>query len=142
MQGITSLLFSIFFSTYLFSYIVQTAVPTIHQGRELFKAREGNSKTYSWVSFLVSYIAVEVFWQTLIGAVVFAAWYYPTGLSRNGDSSNLGTAERGALTFVLVWLFMLWASTLSQALAVGIQEPEVAMQIGILLYWMALVFCG
>ncbi|TGJ82175.1 hypothetical protein E0Z10_g6567 [Xylaria hypoxylon] len=141
LQGIISLLFSIFFSTYLFSYIVQMVVPYVHRGRDLFETRERDSRLYSWPSFLVATVVVEVFWQTLIGASVFAAWYYPTGLSHNADAV-LGTAERGALTYVLLWLFMLWACTLSQALAAGIQDSEVAMQIGILLYWLSLVFCG
>ncbi|KAJ3572602.1 hypothetical protein NPX13_g4994 [Xylaria arbuscula] len=141
LQGVVSILFSIFFSTYLFSYIVQMAVLYFHRGRKLFETRERDSKTYSWVSFLVANILVEICWQTLISAVAFSAWYYPTGLSRNGDAVY-GTAEREALTYVLLWLFILWTSTLSQALAAGIKNSEVAVQIGILLYWLSLVFCG
>lgn len=117
------------------------AVPTMHRGRELFRAREGISKTYSWGCFLIAYVSVEIFWNTLIGVAVFAAWYYPTGLANN-STDDFAAAARGSLTFVLVWLFMLWATTLSQGLALLIQEPEVAMQVGILLYWLTLVFCG
>ncbi|KAI1385114.1 ABC-2 type transporter-domain-containing protein [Hypoxylon trugodes] len=140
-QGITSLLFSIFFATYLFSYIDQMVIPYFHRGIELFEVRERHSRTYSWSILLIANILVEVFWQTLISILTFASWYYPTGLSRNGEPIY-GTADRGALTFILLWLFMLWASTLSQALAAGIKDSEIAMQIGILLYWLALVFCG
>lgn len=116
-------------------------VPYLHQGRDLFEARERGSKTYSWASLLVANMLVETFWQTLIAALVFVAWYYPTGLSHNADAV-LGAAERAGLVFILLWLFMLWASTLSQALAAAIRDSEVAMQIGILLYWFSLVFCG
>ncbi|KAI0160533.1 ABC-2 type transporter-domain-containing protein [Xylariaceae sp. FL1272] len=140
-QGITSLLFSIFFATYLFSYIVQMVVPYLHRATQLFESRERDSRTYSWGALLIANILVEVFWQTLFSAVAFAAWYYPAGLYHNGDTI-LAASQRGALTYVLLWLFILWASTLSQALGAAIRETEVAMQIGILLYWLSLVFCG
>lgn len=141
MQSITGLLSSMFFVTYLASHIFQTVVPYMHRGIGLFTARERGSRMYSWVSFLCANVFVEVCWQTLLGALVYASWYYPTGLQRNGDA-NIGTTERGGLTFVCIWLFLLWASTLSQALAAGIQNAELVTVVGTFLYWISLVNCG
>lgn len=140
-QGVTNLVFSIFLVTQLFSCIDQLVIPYFINGRQLFELRERNSNSYTWSVFIAANILVELFWQTIIAVPVFTAWYYPTGLYRNGDNV-LSTSERGALSFIIIWLFNLWASTMSQAFAAGIEHTEVAMNIATLLYWLALVFCG
>ncbi|KAL7621630.1 Multidrug resistance protein [Parahypoxylon ruwenzoriense] len=140
-QGLTNTLFSIFLVTQLFSTIGQQVIPRLADGRALFEARERRNKSYSWVVFVASNVLIELFWQTLASVLVFAIWYYPTGTFRNGDA-EFGRAERGGLTFILVWLFCLWTSTLSQALAAGIEHPETAVQISTLFFWLSLVFCG
>ncbi|KAF4624221.1 hypothetical protein G7Y89_g13953 [Cudoniella acicularis] len=109
--------------------------------RTLYESREGRSKSYSWVVFLSVNILVELFWQTLAAVLVFVAWYYPTGLWRNSDST-FGWIERGALVFILVWLFCLWISTFSQAVAAGIEHVETSVQVATLFFWLSLVFSG
>ncbi|KAI0380573.1 P-loop containing nucleoside triphosphate hydrolase protein [Hypomontagnella monticulosa] len=140
-QAITGIISSMFYVTYLASHIFSTVVPYTQRGIALFTARERGSRMYSWVSFLCANVFVEACWQTLLGVLVYLCWYYPTGLQRNGNA-YLGTAQRGGLTFVCIWLFLLWASTLSQALAAGIQSTEIVMTIGTFLYWLALLNCG
>jgi ATP-binding cassette, subfamily G (WHITE), member 2, PDR len=110
-------------------------------GRDLFEARERGSKYYSWIIFVAANVIVEVVWLTFISVTIFICWYYPTGMWRNGDAS-FGAAERGALIFLLVWFFTLWASTLSQVFAAGIEQPESAMQFTTLCIWFSLLFCG
>jgi ABC-type multidrug transport system permease subunit len=140
-QGLTNSLFSMFLVTQQFSTISQQIIPRFINGRSLFEARERRDGSYSWVVFVASNLLVESFWQTLASVLVFTSWYFPTGIWRNGDQ-DFGAAERGAITFVLIWLFCLWNSTLSQALAAGIEHAETAVQIGTLLFWLSLVFCG
>lgn len=70
---------------------------------------------------------------------MFASWYYPLGLYRNADSPY-ETTERGALVFILIWLFNLWANTLSQAFGVGIEHAETVVQSATLFFWLSLVF--
>ncbi|KAI0470238.1 ABC-2 type transporter-domain-containing protein [Xylaria cf. heliscus] len=140
-QGVTSLLFSIFLITSLFSSITQLVVPHVSNRRDLFEARERNSNTYSWIVFIAASVVVELCWQTLISVPSFVVWYYPIGLEHYG-TTTFDSTERGAVSFLLVWLFTLWASTLSQAFAVAIQHGEIAMQLAILFYWLTLVFCG
>ncbi|KAI8954545.1 ABC-2 type transporter-domain-containing protein [Xylaria longipes] len=142
LQGVTDLLFSIFLATQLFSCnIDQLVIPHFVKNRSLFEARERNSNTYSWVVFIAANVLVEAFWQTIVAVPVFAAWCYPAGLQRNGNSA-MGTVERGAVSFLLIWLFNLWSSTISQAFAAGFQLARMAIQIATLFYWLALVFCG
>ncbi|KKY30339.1 putative multidrug resistance abc [Diaporthe ampelina] len=140
-QGLTSLLFSIFLISQLFSTVDQLIIPRLTDGRAVFEARERHSHSYSWPVFIASDVLIESLWQTVISVPVFVSWYYPTGLQRNGDVS-FSTAERGGLTFMFIWLFNLWSSTLSQLFAVGISQAEVAVQMATLCFWLALVFCG
>ncbi|OTB00937.1 hypothetical protein M426DRAFT_266701 [Hypoxylon sp. CI-4A] len=140
-QGFTDLLFSIFLLTQLFPSVGQQIIPRLTDGRSLFEARERRNKSYSWVVFIASNIVVELFWQTLVSVLVYITWYYPTGMWRNGDVS-FSTTERGGLVFVLVWMFHLWTSTLSQAMAAGVEHPETAVQYSVLLFWLSLVFSG
>ena len=119
----------------------QQVIPRIIDGRDLFEAREQRSKSYSRTIFLTSNIIVEVLWQTLATILVFVTFYYPMGLWRNGNPT-FSTKNRGALSFVSIWLFCLWIITFSQAVGVGIQHAESAIQLAILLFWLSLVFCG
>ncbi|KAI0806443.1 putative ABC multidrug transporter [Xylaria sp. FL0064] len=140
-QGVTDLLFSIFLVTQQFSTISQQIIPRFIGGRSLFEARERHNESYSWVAFVASNILVELFWQTLASVLLFASWYYPTGMWKNGDQT-FGISQRGAVSFLLIWLFCLWNSTLSQALAAGLEHGETAVQIATLFFWLSLVFCG
>ncbi|KAI1410222.1 ABC-2 type transporter-domain-containing protein [Hypoxylon sp. FL1857] len=141
MQGFINFVFSIFLISQLFSTLDQQIIPRLTDGRSLFEAREMRSKSYSWSVFLTANIFVELFWQTVASVVIFVSWYYPTGLWRNGDPS-FGMIERGGLTFTLIWLFCLWITTFSQAVGIGIEHAELAVQIATLCFWLSLVFCG
>ncbi|KAI1742988.1 P-loop containing nucleoside triphosphate hydrolase protein [Xylaria scruposa] len=140
-QGITSLLFSIFLITHLFSSIDRLIITKFISGRELFECRERDSKTYSWVIFVASNILVELLWQTIVSVPVFATWYYPTGLYRLGNIT-FSTSQRSGLILVLIWLFNLWAATLSQVFAALMSQDALAMQLATLSFWLSLVFCG
>jgi ATP-binding cassette subfamily G (WHITE) protein 2 (PDR) len=140
-QGLTNLLFSLFLVSQLFSIMSMLVIPRFTIGRNLFEAQERNSKTYSWISFLAANIIVEIAWLSVISLFIYSCWYYPTGMFKNGNDTFSQT-ERGGLTFVLVWLFVLWASTLSQVLAAGIELPETATQLANLLFWIVMLFCG
>jgi ATP-binding cassette, subfamily G (WHITE), member 2, PDR len=140
-QGLTNLLFSIFLISQLFSILSMLIIPRFTHGRDVFEARERHSGTYSWVALVTANVIVEMAWLTLISILIFVCWYYPTGMQSNGNAV-FRTAERGILTFILVWLFCLWTSTLSQAFAAGIDHPEVSIQMVTLCFWLSLVFCG
>ncbi|KAF2710378.1 ABC transporter protein [Pleomassaria siparia CBS 279.74] len=140
-QGITNVLFSCFLLTIIFSTVDQQIIPRFMENRALFEAREKQSKTYSWVVFVAANLIVEIVWQSLAAVFVFVAWYYPTGLWRNGDPT-FTASERGGLVFFLVWLFFVFIPTLSQALAAGMADAQTAVNVAQLLFSLALIFCG
>jgi ATP-binding cassette, subfamily G (WHITE), member 2, PDR len=65
MQSFINFLFSIFFISQLFSTLDQQIIPRLADGRSLFEAREGRSKTYPWTLFLAANLIVELCWQTV-----------------------------------------------------------------------------
>ncbi|KAI9158139.1 ABC multidrug transporter A-2 [Paramyrothecium foliicola] len=141
LQGMQNLIFSMFLHTQMFGTMDQQIIPQFIQSRRIFEARESRSRTYSWAVFVTSHIVVELLWQTMAAVLIFIAWYYPTGIWRNGDA-EFGTEERGALSFIIILLYCLWISTFSQAVAAGIEQEESAVQAATLIFWFSLVFCG
>ncbi|KAF2678717.1 P-loop containing nucleoside triphosphate hydrolase protein [Lentithecium fluviatile CBS 122367] len=118
-QGLQNVVFSIFLLTQLFSTIDQQVIPHLVENRDLFEAQEYKSRTYSWSVFVASNILVELVWQSFSSVLVFVAWYYPTGLWKNGDTS-FTAVERGALTVLVApselprfWIFMYRVSPLT-----------------------------
>lgn len=126
----------------LFAMLDQQIIPRLTAERALFEGRERRNQSYSWIVFVAANIVVELLWQTVVGALVFVTWYFPTGMWRNGYAGTFAAAERGGLAFVMVWLFCLFISTLSHAVSIGIPLPETAVQMASLLYWFSLMFCG
>ncbi|KAK3392792.1 AtrD, ABC-transporter [Podospora didyma] len=139
LQGLTGLLFSVFSLCQIFGTLDQQLIARFCSGRALFEARERRSKSYSWTVFISANIIVEIFWQTIAAVLVFAVWYYPTGLWRHTTEDQ---NTRGFLVFFIVWNFMVWLTTFSQAMAAGIELPDVAIQIATLLFWLSMLFCG
>ncbi|KAJ5563774.1 hypothetical protein N7513_000016 [Penicillium frequentans] len=88
-QGLTSSIFSCFLLTIIFNTVDQQIIPRFIENRQIFGARERQSKTYSWPVFVAANMAVELTWKSLTAVPVFVSWYYPTGFWRNGlDESN------------------------------------------------------
>jgi len=86
-------------------------------------------------------IIVELPWNTLAAVLVFVSWYYPIGLYRNAQPTGAVT-ERGGLMFLLVWVFMLFASTFTHMIIAGVEYAEAGGSIASLLFAMSLMFCG
>ncbi|KAK8136775.1 abc protein [Apiospora sp. TS-2023a] len=140
-QGVTSILFSLFLLMQMFTGVGQLVTTSMSGYRDLFETRERNSKTYSWVVFLSANCLVEMFWQVLISFAMFVAWYYPIGLRHHGDA-EFGSVERGALIFVLTCFFNIWSCTFCQVFAASVSHPSTSLQIATLFYWLSLTFSG
>ncbi|KAF2675667.1 hypothetical protein K458DRAFT_471249 [Lentithecium fluviatile CBS 122367] len=150
-QGLISVLFSAFLLLILFSSVAQQIIPRFIATRTLFNAREKESMTYSWVVFILSNVIVEVIWQSFAAVLVFACWYYPTGMWRSSGErydalkefdGRWGSGERQGMIWCLIWLFMLFISGLSHALAAGISQAETVVNIAQLLFGLSTIFCG
>lgn len=125
----------------IFGQLVQQIMPHFVTQRSLYEVRERPSKTYSWQTFMISNIVVELPWNTLMAVLIFLCWYYPIGLYRNATPTNTVT-ERGGLMFLLVWQFLLFTSTFTTMVIAAIETAETGGNIANLMFSLTLVFCG
>jgi ATP-binding cassette subfamily G (WHITE) protein 2 (PDR) len=139
-QGLQNLVFSLFLLFTTFSNVMQKIIPQFSGRRALLEAREQPSKTFSWQAFMVSSVLIEAFWQTLLSVMSFLIMYYLTGFQLYTSSSD--ETERGGLMLLIFISFFLFTSSLSHVLIAGIEEDEAAVNIGQLLFYLMLIFCG
>ncbi|KUJ11528.1 AtrD, ABC-transporter [Mollisia scopiformis] len=140
-QGLTNIVFSIFLLTNIFASVDQQIIPRFIESRSRFEARERKSKSYSWIVFVASQLLVKTAWQTLTAILEFVAWYNFTGVWRNGGP-GFNMNERAGLSFVFIWLFCVFASTFSQAVAATNEHAETAVNIAQLFFYLCVIFCG
>lgn len=138
-QGVQNQLFSVYLLSMLFSNVVQLIIPRFIENRTLYEIRERPSKTYSWQFFILSNVIAEIPAQTTMGFLLFVTWYYPVGMYRNGTAAS---EERGGRTFLLLWSYTIFCSTLPQMIATVMPDPATGVNIASLLYTLSLVFCG
>jgi ABC-type multidrug transport system permease subunit len=141
MQGIQNEIFAIFLLMTIFTNLDQQIIPHFTAYRRIFQIREGPSKMYSWVAFLVANVAVEMVWQTIMSLILFACWYYPIGMHRNGIPTG-DVSGRSALVFLFIWSFMQFRLSLSYLVVAGMESAATAVNIDQLLYSLSLIFCG
>jgi ATP-binding cassette subfamily G (WHITE) protein 2 (PDR) len=140
-QDLQNLVFSLFILTTMFGTHVQLIMKRFHDSRVQYESRERQSRTYSWVAFLISNIAVELCSQTVISVIAFVAWYYPIGLWHNAEAQG-ELSSRGGLTFLLIWSLMVLFQTLSQMLMTIMPDVPTGINIGNLLFMLSLIFSG
>lgn len=140
-QGLQNQLFAIFLLFNIFGQLTQQIMPHFVSQRALYEARERPSKTYSWVTFMVSNILVELPWNALGGLLIFFCLYYPIGLFRNAIPYDQ-VHERGALFFLFTLQFMLFTSTYTTMFIAGIPDAETAGNLANLGFALTLIFCG
>lgn len=112
-----------------------------YHSRVLYENRERQSRTYSWLVFLISNIAVELASQTVISVIAYAAWFYPLGLWRKAlDQQELHS--RSGLIFLLIWSLLVLFQTLSQMLMTIMPNIPTGINNGNLLFMLSLIFSG
>ncbi|KFY20922.1 hypothetical protein V491_03314 [Pseudogymnoascus sp. VKM F-3775] len=140
-QELQNQMFSIFMLFTIFGQLVQQIMPHFVTQRSLYEVRERPSKTYSWQTFMLSNIIVELPWNSLMAVLIFLCWYYPIGLYRNAEPTG-AVHERGGLMFLLIWEFLLFTSTFTNMVIAAIETAETGGNIANLMFMMTLVFCG
>jgi ATP-binding cassette subfamily G (WHITE) protein 2 (PDR) len=136
-QGLQDAVFSIFMITTIFTTLVQQIMPRFILQRDLYEVRERPSKAYSWKAFLIANIIVEIPYQTILGIMVFGAYFYPI-FTRGGVPSG----ERQGLILLLLIQFFIFASTFAHMLIAAMPDAETAGNIGTLMYSLILTFNG
>ncbi|KAL2838950.1 ABC-2 type transporter-domain-containing protein [Aspergillus pseudodeflectus] len=140
LQGMQNQMFAIFMLLIIFPNLVQQMMPYFCTQRALYEVRERPSKAYSWKAFMMASICVELPWNILMAVPAYFSWYYPIGLYRNAGPGE--TAERGGTMFLLILIFMIFASTFSSMIIAGIEHPDTGSNIAQLLFSLCLVFNG
>lgn len=140
-QGLQNQLFGLFMLFTIFGQLVQQIMPLFVTQRALYEVRERPSKTYSWKAFMLSNIVVELPWNTLAATLLFFCWYYPIGLYENAALTGTVT-ERGALMWLLILTFLLFASTFAHMVIAGIDTAETGGNLANLMFSLCLIFCG
>lgn len=140
-QGLQNQMFSIFMTFTIFGQLVQQIMPHFVTQRALYEVRERPSKTYSWQSFMISNIAVELPWNALMAVIMFFCYYYPVGLYNNAASTG-ATHERGALFFLFMLEFLLFTSSFTNMIIAGMDSAETGGNIANLMFTLCLIFCG
>ena len=138
-QGLQNQEFAIFMLLTIFGQLVQQIMPHFVTQRALYEVRERPSKAYSWKAFMLSNIFVELPYQTLMAVVMYFCWYYPIGMYHNA-TDNLH--ERGALMFLLIFMFLIFTSTFAHMVIAAIEDAETGGNIANLMFSLCLVFCG
>ncbi|QUC23762.1 uncharacterized protein UV8b_08003 [Ustilaginoidea virens] len=140
-QGLQNQMFAIFQLLTVFGQIVQQSMPQFIIQRSLYEARERPSKVYSWKVFMLSQIIVELPWNALMAVIMYFCWYYPIGLYHNAVATD-AVAERGALMFLFLLMFMLFTGTFSTLVVAGFETAEAGGNLANLMFTMCLIFCG
>ena len=140
-QGLQNQMFSIFMSFIPLTTLIQQLMPYFVSQRDLYEVREQPSRTYSWFAFITAQITAEIPFQAVIGTVAFFCWYYPLGLYNNAVPTDT-VDQRGALVWLYMMFFYIYATTLGQ-LCVSFNEiPDNAANLAVMLFTMCLNFCG
>ncbi|KGK38353.1 hypothetical protein JL09_g2534, partial [Pichia kudriavzevii] len=121
--------------------LVQQMLPLYITQRSIYEVRERPSKTFSWWVFLAAQVTAEFPWNLICGTISYFCWYYPIGLQNNASVTHT-TAERGALTWLLIVGFFNYASSLGLMCIAGVEQEQNGANISNLLFTMCLNFCG
>lgn len=140
-QGLQNQMLSIFLSFLAMDTMIQQMLPLYVKAREVFEVREAPLKTYSWFAFMAAQISSEIPFQLVLGALAYFCWYYPVGLYRNAQPTH-AVAERGALVWLFVTTFYIYASTLGHLCISFMEQAENAANLAVMLFTMCLIFCG
>lgn len=90
---------------------------------------------------MLSNLAIEIFWNTLMAVMAYFCWYYPIGLCQNATSTH-EVAPRGCLMFLFIWAFMMFTSTFTHTLIAGMDSADSASSVGNICYMLCMTFCG
>lgn len=141
LQGLQNQMFSVFMFMVVFNTLVQQYLPHFVAQRDLYEVRERPSRTYSWITFILSLITAEIPWNILCGTLAFFVWYYPVGFYNNAVPTNTVT-ERGATMWFAIVIFYVFTSTMAQLTMSFSNLANNAANLCSLLFSMSLMFCG
>ncbi|KAI5864399.1 ABC-2 type transporter-domain-containing protein [Durotheca rogersii] len=140
LQGLQNQLYAFFMSLVLLANFNEQIMPHFIPQRAIYEARERPSRIYHWSTYVVSNIIIEMAWNTLMGVLLFLCWYYPVGFYRNMTDGDV--SQRSGLVLLILWQYMLFASTYSHLAIVAIDTADLAAVPASLCWFISIMFCG
>ncbi|AET41310.1 uncharacterized protein Ecym_8014 [Eremothecium cymbalariae DBVPG len=141
MQGLQNQMLSIFMLIVVFNPILQQYLPVFVSQRNLYESREQHSRTFSWKSFLVAQLIVEIPWNVIVGTLSFFCYYYAVGLYNSASVAHQLT-ERGLLFWLFSIIYYVYVGSAGQAAIAGVQNIESAGNLASMVFTLCLSFCG
>ncbi|KAJ5858866.1 hypothetical protein N7534_004143 [Penicillium rubens] len=140
-QGLQNQMFGVFVFLFVIVQLVLQILPSFVTQRTLYESRERQSKNYMWQAFILSNIAIEFMWNTVMAIFCFLVWYYPVGFYRNAEYTD-AVHSRGTQTILVIWAAFLFASSFAHMLIAGMDSPEIASSFSNIMFILMYVFCG
>ncbi|KAL4878791.1 ABC-2 type transporter-domain-containing protein [Aspergillus karnatakaensis] len=140
-QGLQNQMFGVFVFLFGIVQLVMQIIPSFVLQRKLYETRERQSKTYAWQAFILSNIAVEFFWNTIMSVLCYIVWFYPVGLYHNAEYTDT-VHSRSTLSLLALWASFLFASSMGHMLISGMDSEQLASALAHLMFIMMYVFCG
>ncbi|KAI1093930.1 ABC-2 type transporter-domain-containing protein [Rostrohypoxylon terebratum] len=141
LSGLQNQMFAIFMLLVIFAFLVYQTMPQFLLQRQQYEGRERSSRIYSWYTFLLANMVVELPWSTIASLLVFIPFYYLVGMNNNAIETDAVT-ERGGLMFLLTWSFLIFESTFADMVISGCETSEVGAVLALFLFAMSLIFSG
>ncbi|KAM5346289.1 hypothetical protein ACJ41O_009294 [Fusarium nematophilum] len=132
--GLQNVVFAVFLLTTIFSTLVQQIQPHFVTQRSLYEVRERPSKAYSWTTFIIANIIVEIPYQAVTGVLIWACFYYPV--------VGIQSSERQGLVLLFVIQLFIYASSFAQMTIAALPDAQTAASIVTLLSLMITIFSG
>ncbi|CAK7562606.1 MAG: hypothetical protein SEPTF4163_000454 [Sporothrix epigloea] len=135
MQGFQNALFSIFLLCTIFSTLVNQIMPKFVVQRSLYEVREKPSRVYSWQTFILSQVIVEIPWQILLGVCAYVSYYYSV-FGTNTPSESQG------LILIFIVQFYMYAASMAQMVIAAIPDPALGAMLAIFMFGLSFIFNG
>lgn len=140
-QGLQNQMFAIFELMSIVGQLVDQQMPHFITQRSLYEVRERPAKTYSWKVFMMSQILSEIPYYAIASLFMWALFYFPVGFYKNAEAAGQG-AERGALTWLLFLVFLLWVSTFGHFCISFVSSADDGGNVANFMFVLAFFFCG
>ena len=141
LQGLQNQMFAVFMFFTPFQTIIQQMLPYYVKQREVYEAREGPSRMFSWGAFFLAQITSEIPFQIAVGTLAFFCWYYPIGLYQNAVPTDT-VNERGALIWLFIVGFYVYTTTFGHLCISFLELAVNASNLANLIFVVSLNFCG
>jgi len=132
--GMQNRLFSIFITLTIAPPLIQQLQPRYINLRNIFSARENNSKIYNWVALVFAAFIVEVPWSLVFGTVYYNCWYWGVGFPRGSPVAGY--------TWLMFMAFEVYYVSFGQAMAAASPNAMFASLLVPTLFSFVIAFCG